>query len=855
MGKQQQSDTGHAREIWAVVLVGLSLLLLLSLASHNPYDVGNAARPAGQAVSNFIGPVGAWLSFLVFQAFGLAGYVLMLVLAGLGVVLLLGHEIPWRSKIGAGVLLVVASTCLLHLADLKLAIARWSLPASAGGFVGLFVGGFFQSLLGKAGTWIIFGVLYIISLIILVNLRPSYWVALAADAARDGWRKMRGQPSVKDELAAQERELRLKGREIERDLVRTGREAKKLAEEEAKPALPAVEPKIKDWSDPAAAPKKAEEPAKPKKPSMVEKLAEKLTPEKEKEQEKEKEDGPAVPVVDKTTVIAPVATAKPKSEKPLPPPPPPAPVQTSFGPYTLPALDLLEAPPAGAPRTATVVEDAKLNAEILRQTLLEFGIEVQVTEVTKGPVVTLYEVVPAAGVKVEKITALSNNIGLAMKAVTVRIIAPVPGKGTVGIEVPNPKSAVVYLRDILESEEYRHVKARIPIVLGRDVGGNAIIGDLADMPHMLIAGATGSGKTVCVNAILASLLYRFGPDDLRLVLVDPKMVEMHQYNGLPHLVVPVVTEAKKVTLALRWCINEMEKRFQILAKAGVRNIASFNTRKREKPKPAESATDANGEKKPAAQQEVFKIEVPREDELIIPDKLPYIVVVIDELADLMQQAGADIENAIARLTALSRAVGIHLIIATQRPSVDVITGVIKANIPARCAFQVASKQDSRVVLDANGADKLLGKGDMLYLPPGSSKLIRAQGVWVQDAEIVRLCEFISKQSPQQFVPEIHSKISKKMILPSDMSDEDAEDEALVEQSIEVIRQTQRASVSVLQRRLRIGYTRAARIMDLLEERGVVGPGKGAEPRDILMDLDQRAQQVITEPPPEEPPTT
>jgi len=466
--------------------------------------------------------------------------------------------------------------------------------------------------------------------------------------------------------------------------------------------------------------------------------------------------------------------------------------------------------------------------------------------------------VPAAGVKVEKISSLSNNIALAMKAVTVRILTPVPGKGTVGIEVPNHKSAIVYLRDLLECDEYKRSKARLPIVLGRDVAGSAIIGDLADMPHMLIAGATGSGKTVCVNAILASLLYRFGPEELRLVLVDPKMVEMHQYNGLPHLVVPVVTEAKKVTLALRWCINEMEKRFQILAKTGVRNIAAFNNRPK-KPKvtppvengPVEEGKDGEKGKPKEPQQEVFKIEVPRDDDLIIPEKLPYIVVVIDELADLMQQAGADIENAIARLTALSRAVGIHLILATQRPSVNVITGVIKANTPARVAFQVASKQDSRVILDANGADKLLGKGDMLYLPPGSSKLIRAQGVYVQDAEIVRITEFISKQSPQQFIAEIHSKISKKMILPSDMSEEDAEDEALVEQSVEVIRQTQRASVSILQRRLRIGYTRAARIMDLLEERGIVGPGKGAEPREILMDLDQRAAQQVDVPNEEE----
>jgi S-DNA-T family DNA segregation ATPase FtsK/SpoIIIE len=774
------SKHSGVREIWAVVLVGVALLLLLSLISYDPYDVGNAAATGSQPVKNFIGPVGAWIGHVTFSAFGLGAYVLMLVLAGIGVILLLGKEVPWRGKIGAGLLLLIASDCLLHVARLETARKILNLPSS-GGFLGMFIGDFFQRLLGLVGTLIIFVVAYIVSLILLINLRPSYWVALSVSTAQDFWQKIRGtpKPDVRDELLEQHRDIRVKEFEVDRELARKEREARRL-ETERRP-----EPKIEDRTVPPLAP--AEKAAKPALPP-----------------------------------------AKPKPEKP-----PPAPVlpPEPTGPYVLPALDLLEQPPAMAQRN--VIEDLKTNAEVLRSTLEDFGINVELGDVTKGPTITRYEVYPAPGVKVEKISSLSNNIALAMKAVSVRILAPVPGKGTVGIEVPNSTTTTVYLRDMLESDEWRATKARIPIALGRDVAGNPIIGDLGDMPHLLIAGATGSGKTVCVNAILASLLYRFTPQDLRLVLIDPKVVEMQHFNALPHLVVPVVTEAKKVPLALRWVINEMEKRFQIFAKAGVRNITAFNAR----PKPQPKAKKTPEEEKAAEPvgQEVLKIEVPREDDLVVPEKLPYIVVVIDELADLMLVAPADVENAIARLAQLSRAVGIHMVLATQRPSVDVVTGVIKANFPTRIAFQVASKQDSRVILDANGADKLLGKGDMLYLPPGASKLVRAQGVLVLDEEVKRIVDFIGEHAKPRFEAEIHQKLQKSTGLPGDFAEE--EDEELVEQAIEVIRQTNRASVSILQRRLRIGYTRAARIMDLLEERGIVGPNKGAEPRDILMDLD------------------
>jgi DNA segregation ATPase FtsK/SpoIIIE, S-DNA-T family len=822
MGKD--SKPSHAREIWAVVLVGLALLLLLSLISYDPGDFGNTSSTEGESIHNFIGPVGAAIAFGAFYVFGLAACVLVVVLVVIGVVLVLGQEIPWRGKVGAGLLLLVSSGVLLHVWGLETLRKKLNLP-SAGGYVGMFLGDWSGRFVGTAGTVIIFLAAYLISLIILIKLRPSYWVAICFGVVRDFWQRLRGKSKadVSDEL----RDIRVKEFQLERELARKEREARKLENgrggddemDVARPKRP--EPKIEDRTVPQSKPAEEKLKAEKEKPaSIAQKLsavADRITP--------KKEPAPAPKPKPEKPAFVPEASDKPEE------------------PYQLPPLDLLEHPPAMEQRD--VIEDLKANAEMLRATLEDFGISVELGDVTKGPTITRYELYPAPGVKVEKISALSNNLALAMKAVSVRILTPVPGKGTVGIEVPNSTTTTVYMRDILESEEWRKTKARIPIALGRDVAGNVIIADLGDMPHLLIAGATGSGKTVCISAVLASLLYRFTPDELRLVLVDPKVVEMQQYNVLPHLVVPVVTEAKKVTLALRWCINEMEKRFQILAKAGVRNITAFNARSKPaaKPKPAANALGVDGTSGSTAepQQEVFKIEVPRDGELVIPDKLPYIVIIIDELADLMVTSPVDVENAVARLAQLSRAVGIHMVLATQRPSVDVVTGVIKANFPARIAFQVASKQDSRVILDANGADKLLGKGDMLYLPPGASKLVRAQGVLVLDNEVSRTVEFIAQHSKPRFVREIHEKLQKKMILPSDMSEDDEEDEALVEQSIEVIHQTNRASVSILQRRLRIGYTRAARIMDLLEERGIVGPNKGAEPRDILTDLDQRAQ--------------
>ena len=516
-----------------------------------------------------------------------------------------------------------------------------------------------------------------------------------------------------------------------------------------------------------------------------------------------------------------------------------------IGNYQLPPRELLKVPePSKIP--SETKEEMMANSRLMQQTLAQFGIEVAMGDITKGPTITRYELHPAPGVKLEKIVALSNNIAAALRAERINILAPVPGKSSVGVEVANRSKCMVSMRDLLESDEWSKTKARIPVVIGKDVYGNAIISDLAEMPHLLIAGATGAGKSVCINTIIASLLYRFSPDQLRLVMIDPKVVELQMYNTLPHLVVPVVTDPKKVILALRWVVLEMEKRYKIFAKVAVKNIAGFNTRSRDKVVLAveqELPLYADKEKGDAnssgfAVEVDEEIVVPREEEIQIPDQLSYVVVVIDELADLMLSAPADVEMAIARITQMARAAGIHCIVATQRPSVDVITGVIKANIPARIAFQVASKVDSRTIIDKMGAEKLLGKGDMLYMQPSAAQPMRAQGALVTDQEIQAIVDFIAKQGKPSYEMDIHQQLSK----PENEfgAGSSGEDEELINKCIEVIRSEQKASVSLLQRRLRLGYTRAARIMDDLQERGIVGPNKGAEPRDILIDLDVAA---------------
>lgn len=452
----------------------------------------------------------------------------------------------------------------------------------------------------------------------------------------------------------------------------------------------------------------------------------------------------------------------------------------------LPPLSLLDPTPA----IESEKEDIAGNAELLERTLKNFGLETRVVEVNEGPIITSYEVQPASGVRVHSIVSLADDISLALKSPSVRIEAPVPGKAAVGIEIVNKKPRLVYLRELLSSNEFHKAASKLTIAIGKDIKGNPIIGDLRDMPHLLIAGTTGSGKSVCLNSLILSILYRATPFEVKFLMIDPKMVELSCYNALPHLISDVITDPKKVAAALRWVIDETEERYRQLASVGVKNIERYNQLSEETP-------------------------------------FPYVIVVIDELADLMAVARVSVEDAVTRLAQLSRAVGIHLILATQRPSVDVVTGVIKANLPCRISFQVASRVDSRTVLDAIGAERLLGKGDMLFLPAGLARPIRCQCPLVTDQEVERTVSFLKMRWGKS---ECHREVFREDIYPSPESEESDE---LFEKAVHFVMETGIASASTLQRRFRIGYNRAARLIDRMEEEKMIGPLDGNKPRRVL----------------------
>ena len=468
------------------------------------------------------------------------------------------------------------------------------------------------------------------------------------------------------------------------------------------------------------------------------------------------------------------------------------------GSYQVPPLSLL------SDSCAEDKTDIKLNIEenvkTLENTLTNFGIDAKVVGVIHGPTVTRYEIRPAPGVKISKITTLSNDIALSFAVASVRIEAPIPGKNAVGIEVPNRKRINVYLKDVLQSSEFQNGKYKLPIALGIDIGGKPIISDLTELPHLLIAGATGSGKSVCINNIIMSILYKLSPEKVKFLMIDPKRVELNVYNGIPHLLIPIVTDASQAIKVLNWSISEMKKRFKIFAEAGVRNLEGYN----------EYVVNMNNETEP----------------------LPYIVILIDELADLMLSSPVKAEESLCRLAQMTRATGIHLIIATQRPSVDIITGSIKVNFPSRIAFAVSTQVDSRTILDVNGAEKLLGNGDMLFSPVGASKPIRAQGAFVVEKEIRNVVSYLTKHSPStEYEQEVLEYKKSKGLL---QETEEKEEDELFNDAVSIIINSKQASISILQRKLRIGYTRAARLIDVMEEKGIVGPYDGRNPRKILI---------------------
>ncbi|MEY2496715.1 MAG: segregation ATPase FtsK/SpoIIIE, family [Verrucomicrobiota bacterium] len=802
-------------EVFALLLLGAGTLLFLALISYTPKDVppwiwfsqvSSPNRPA----QNFIGPFGAIVAGFSYMMMGAASYLLAVVLLGFGGAKLFHSKLRVTPRIGWIVLFIVSAACLLQLQTQHLQGWRTFFNIQGpGGWLGYAIGKkLLLNWMGGVGSIILLAAIYVSSLILMTGLRPIHIVRQSVAGTRNGivalreWqlkRRLRNS-DLKGRLEISQQELAKQQRVIEKQLKKKGAPVPEPAMAFIPPEELTNRPKPK-VVDTTALP---EEPAR-KKPSLAELRGAET----------------------KTKAPAGLTNQTWDAEN-----------------YALPGFDLLDEHDTEGRIAADPAELEQIQ-QVLIETLGQFGIAVAAGDITKGPTITRYEVYPAKGVRVDKIVALERDLARATRAERINILAPIPGKDTVGIELANSRKVKVTLRELLQSPDWEEAKTRskLPLALGKDVYGKTIIADLAQMPHLLVAGTTGSGKSVCINALVASMIFRFTPKELRFIMIDPKVVEMQVYNALPHLAIPVVTDPKKVLLALRWVIDEMEKRYKIFAHAGVRNITSFNGRPAKKTQKELDAVagiadpgddQAANRTRPGSSIPATEIKVPREDELVIPDRMPYIVIIIDELADLMQTAPADVESAIARITQMARAAGIHLIVATQTPRADVITGVIKANIPSRIAFQVASKIDSRVILDENGADRLLGQGDMLYLPPSTSRLIRAQGVLVTDEEIHRLVEFVAAQSPPSFDLAMQDKLQLSSASAEDVTDEDEE---LVEKCLEIIRQEKRASTSLLQRRLRLGYTRAARIVDILEQRGILGPGEGAKPREILVDLD------------------
>jgi len=524
-------------------------------------------------------------------------------------------------------------------------------------------------------------------------------------------------------------------------------------------------------------------------------------PEEEEDETEENEqqqaaatEPPAAPPAPRPIAIA-VPARKPRRAKPR-------------GAYVAPPLNLLT--PGDRVDQDAVREEVEANGVVLEEALASFGVEARVVSHQRGPVITFYEIKVPAGVRLNRVTALTDDLAIALKAPSIRIVAPIPGRSTVGVEVPNVTREIVRMRDLLEQEGDKVDRASIPVALGSDTAGRPIIEDLTKTPHLLIAGATGSGKSVCINAILLSILYTRGPEDVGLILVDPKQVELSFYEGIPHLITPVVTDMRRAAKILEWAVDRMEERYAQLLACGVRNITGYNALPKAKREKARERTNM--------------------DEESLPDKLPFLVIVIDELADVILTNGKDVELAITRLAQKSRAVGIHLVLATQRPSTNVITGLIKANMPTRISFVVSSKVDSRVVLDANGADRLLGHGDMLWMHPRSLHLRRAQGTLVTDQETRATIEFLAKQYPSVEYEDLLK--AKTGDLPDPMSEDDLYDDA-----VRAVLSSRLGSASMLQRRLGVGYTRASRLVDMMCDRGLVGPHVGSKAREVLMELE------------------
>ena len=748
-------------QVLGVLLLGLGAFLLVCLMSHSPLDPPNSNRTVAESL-NWAGGIGAYASYGVFAGMGLAAYVwpMLLLLWGWNRVRCQPVTAAMHRSVGL-LLMAVLISVATGLPDYSPHTA-YALGGVLGTQISLEV---LIPYLGRLGSAVLLSALFVVAVILTpgLNWRMLAWLG-AGVAAVWRWLGRLRLPRLarhKSKAAKWERDETTMVREMRPE---SGAE---LRVADAAPRKPMVE-------EVAAVEPRVQEPAR------VER----------RERKKKKE-----PAVADAAVPAPA-----RQQEPAEPARPPA-----SGRYEVPSTQLLDEVPAS--HSDVSKETLLENAKILENALGNFDVDCQVVEVSPGPVVTRYEVEPGQGVKVNRIAALSDDLARVMSAQGIRIQAPVPGKSVVGVEIANQQRETVYLRDILEDEVFSRSDSKLVMALGKTIAGEPCAADLAKMPHLLVAGATGAGKSVCLNSLICSILFKATPDEVRFIMVDPKVVELMMYNDIPHLLVPVITEPKKAAEALKWAVAEMEARYQKLAKLGVRNMSDYNAKLAQVQ--AEAAEDGVEPEKPLA----------------------YIVVVIDEFADLMLTAPADVETSLMSLAQKSRAVGIHIILATQRPSVNVITGVIKANFPSRIAFQVASKTDSRTILDLNGAERLLGMGDMLFLPSGQGEPLRVHGAFISGAETERLVEAL-KESPYE---------AEEVAVFSQQPDINAASAArddLFDDAVRLVAEHRQASTSFLQRRLKVGYSRAARLMDELEAAGIVGPIVGAKPREILVESEE-----------------
>jgi len=750
-------------EFAGVALFAVALIWIVSLASYEPTDPVWFFSTGSHAVPlNFAGRVGAFLAELSFQLFGYASYLIP------AVMVVVGWNYFWCRKVDAAATKVTGATLLFSCVSAFLSLVFSTLDVAgksfrAGGYIGDFLARELSDYLNRTGSLIVVITLIVLAVILSTQFSFGRMMAALVAAARE---------SIRHTLEAIGEWWEARRREKERrDVI--AKRAKKAAPEarpgNAAAALAAV-------ADAAARALRTSDDNRP--PAAARPLG-----------------PPRPPKVSLPAAAAlPLADAEPASR---------AAAERRKGEFTLPPLALLD-----ASKTERKFDERELmdGARLLEEKCREFAVEGSVVQIHPGPVVTTFEFKPEAGVKYSKVTSLSDDLCLAMQAESV-LIDRIPGKSTVGIQIPNVAREGISLRELLESEVYHKSASKLTIALGKTIHGEPYVADLATMPHLLIAGSTGAGKSVGMNVMLTSILYRSTPDDVRLILIDPKRLELGMYEDIPHLLTPVVVDPKQASNALRWAVREMEERYKTLAAVGVRNIEQFNRN-------AQAAVEA-------------KEMMPNGD---APKRLPFIVVVIDELADLMMVAGNEVEESIARLAQMARAVGIHLILATQRPSVDVITGLIKANMPSRISFRVQSKIDSRTILDANGAEQLLGRGDMLFLPPASSRFIRLHGPYISEQESARLASFLKKQGKPTFDETITA--DEKTAGPDGL---EFEKDDLYDDAARIVVSSGQASISYLQRRLRIGFSRAARLVDMMEMEGLVSGAAGGKAREVLVD--------------------